>query len=629
MNFPKEYLKLLVCPVCKRDLLPSNIKFLGNEAISGYLDCVFCGESFKIHEGIPYLIPKIFKNHPKYKEWKEKQKLGEISYLEDEKYYKKYSDIIAREFAKWANFRGIILDIGCGMWSLPAYAEDIQPPNVFIGIDPLRGRPKKFPFVIAVGEYLPFREGQFDQCICATSLDHAPDPLRIILEAKRVLKDKGEIFIWTGIFGKYKLKYKIIKFFHLIREKGFTFASKKFLEHFVDTFKKTILLSLNKPVDKLHFHYFFEKDIKNLIEKSGMKIKSKKLIDNSLFIKAQKIKILHAPVNVGGQPWIISRSERKLNYQSDCMIFRSSWLNYPSDYNLNLSRKNYIGNFLKLLIFFFRAIRRYDVFHFYYGKSILPFYLDLPILKLLGKKIFFTFQGSDIRRRGYFSKHFGVDIYKDCKELTHKKFFDIFRFLRLKIALFFANKTFVLNPDLKLISPSSELLPYANINLEEWISTKQKKQRNYLIILHAPTNRGIKGTKYLIETISRLKKEGYSVELKLVEGVEHNRVKKIYDDADIVVDQLLIGWYGGFAVEAMALGKPVVCYLNESLFHLVPWAKEIPIVNASLTTLYDKLKWLIENPQERERLGEEGRKFVEKWHNPIKIAKKIIEFYEK
>ena len=226
-------------------------------------------------------------------------------------------------------------------------------------------------------------------------------------------------------------------------------------------------------------------------------------------------------------------------------------------------------------------------------------------------------------------KRFKTDVYKDCKDIRHKKIFDFFRLLRLKITVFFANKTFVLNPDLKLISSSSELMPYGNVDLNEWSSIGFKRKDNSLIILHAPTNRSIKGTKYLVEAVSKLKKEGYSVRLKLLEGIKHNRMKEFCRDADIVVDQLLIGWYGGFAVETMALGKPVVCYLNEDLFYLVPWAGDIPIVNANTANLYDKLKWLIENPKERERIGRMGREFVEKWHDPVKIAEKLTKLYEK
>ena len=68
-----------------------------------------------------------------------------------------------------------------------------------------------------------------------------------------------------------------------------------------------------------------------------------------------------------------------------------------------------------------------------------------------------------------------------------------------------------------------------------------------------------------------------------------------YRDADIVVDQLLAGWYGGFAVEAMALGKPVIAYLRESDLHHVPAgdARGVAADPSHPTSIYDVLKdWL-------------------------------------
>ena len=37
---------------------------------------------------------------------------------------------------------------------------------------------------------------------------------------------------------------------------------------------------------------------------------------------------------------------------------------------------------------------------------------------------------------------------------------------------------------------------------------------------------------------------------------------KIYEEADIVIDQVLIGWYGGFGVEVMKMGKPLAVYIR-------------------------------------------------------------------
>ena len=56
--------------------------------------------------------------------------------------------------------------------------------------------------------------------------------------------------------------------------------------------------------------------------------------------------------------------------------------------------------------------------------------------------------------------------------------------------------------------------------------------------------------------------EQLPVELDIVEGVPHDEARERYARADIVVDQLNAGWHGVFALEAMALGKPVVAHLK-------------------------------------------------------------------
>ena len=57
--------------------------------------------------------------------------------------------------------------------------------------------------------------------------------------------------------------------------------------------------------------------------------------------------------------------------------------------------------------------------------------------------------------------------------------------------------------------------------------------------------------------------EGLDADLELVEGLHHDEAFERYRAADIVVDQLNAGWYGLFAIEAMALGKPVVTFLHD------------------------------------------------------------------
>jgi glycosyltransferase involved in cell wall biosynthesis len=116
----------------------------------------------------------------------------------------------------------------------------------------------------------------------------------------------------------------------------------------------------------------------------------------------------------------------------------------------------------------------------------------------------------------------------------------------------------------------------------------------------------------------------------LVENLPHTQVKDIMQAADLVIDQLLVGWYGAVAVEAMALGKPVVCYVREEDLRFIPkrMEEDLPIINANPGNLYHVLDRHINNRKNLSLIGEESRSYVERYHDPIKIAQQMKELYE-
>jgi glycosyltransferase involved in cell wall biosynthesis len=130
-----------------------------------------------------------------------------------------------------------------------------------------------------------------------------------------------------------------------------------------------------------------------------------------------------------------------------------------------------------------------------------------------------------------------------------------------------------------------------------------------------------------------LRQEGVDFELLLVENLRRDEARRLYERADLVVDQLLTGWYGGFAVEAMCLAKPVVCYIRDGDMAPLPQdlVAELPIIRATPATLGQVLRyWLAPARRERLReLGERSREFAERWHDPKKIAAQTAGDYER
>ena len=158
------------------------------------------------------------------------------------------------------------------------------------------------------------------------------------------------------------------------------------------------------------------------------------------------------------------------------------------------------------------------------------------------------------------------------------------------------------------------------------IKVHAPEPRQTIKILHAPNHRNIKGTPFVIQAADRLISEGYPVELVLAERRSNNEILALIHDADIVVDQLVIGWYGMFGVEAMAHGRPVICYLREDLCSLFKFAgvmdpEDPPVLNTNYGSIYEQLKLLVESKDIRLTLGARGRQYIEKWHSTEALGK--------
>jgi hypothetical protein len=141
--------------------------------------------------------------------------------------------------------------------------------------------------------------------------------------------------------------------------------------------------------------------------------------------------------------------------------------------------------------------------------------------------------------------------------------------------------------------------------------------------------RNIKGSPYILAAIDRLQREGYPVEYMSIENKPSNQMRYYQAQADIVVEQLIYGWWGSTGVETMALGKPVVCYLRpawkEFFLKAFPEYAGLPIVEADTETIYDVLKELVVDEGLRRRKGKESRTFAEAHFDPERNTRALAD----
>ncbi|MBN2452719.1 MAG: glycosyltransferase family 4 protein [Candidatus Omnitrophica bacterium] len=358
-------------------------------------------------------------------------------------------------------------------------------------------------------------------------------------------------------------------------------------------------------------------------------------------------RILHAPVIVINQQWVISRAQRELGYRSDFMVFnadRKELRVRDCDYNFHFDRGDMsfrpgrILGTLKFLIrfsvFFISALFKYDVFHFhsesFFGSRSS---LDLMILRLFRKKIVFQYWGCDIRLKTISQLSEDHSTCDDCiricqnsrklrDNLTHVKYADFRVYGGSDAIRMVPDALYIpLAIDLKYWHPS-EVIPSEH---------RLPEAKGAVRILHPFENskaRGDqKGTRFIKKAVEELKGEGYNIEFIFVDNVPYEAMKYYYQQADIVVVQLLMGTYSGVSVEAMAMGKPVVCYLNKDALRLLP--KDNPIVNANPENIKEALKGLITDKARRVELGIKSRRHIEKYHDALKLAQEYIGLYNK
>ncbi|MDA8109530.1 MAG: glycosyltransferase family 1 protein [Betaproteobacteria bacterium] len=372
------------------------------------------------------------------------------------------------------------------------------------------------------------------------------------------------------------------------------------------------------------------------------------------------VRVLHAPLLMGGHPQELVRAERALGLHSRAVSLTPTRFGFAIDEVLWRGDESLVAREAKRWRLVWRALRNYDVAHFNFGRSILPCastaghkpeYVhggltaalarayaravcqkDLWLLKRAGKAIFVTYQGDDARQGDYCRAHFPIHFANEVGADYYPVGSDEAK--RRRIAVFdrFADGIYALNPDLLHVLPRrAQFLPYSNINPDDWRPVPPTGSSRKTVV-HAPTHREVKGTRYVVEAMARLRAEGFAADLVLVEKQPHREARAAYGRADIVVDQLLAGWYGGLAVEALALGKPVVAYIRSEDLHFVPdrMREELPVVRAEPGTIYEVLRTLLSRPAaELSALGARGRSYVERWHHPRAIAQRLKSDYER
>ncbi len=304
---------------------------------------------------------------------------------------------------------------------------------------------------------------------------------------------------------------------------------------------------------------------------------------------------------------------------------------YATDYTYTceVQKRSALYVYCYTTAFFIRALFRYHIFHFISGETILPWKLrgfELACYKLLGKKIIMHFVGSDIRSEEYLKeKNDHLQAYLKGEYTLKTPVSSAIQKKLIEQARKNAATLIVSTPDLLEIIPEATYLPvfldFGHFIYDE--SEKTSKTRNTVSILHSPSATKTKGSGHLDRIFENLKEEfGDSIEfitpaskLKEIKSYPTTRYDLLnrMAESDIVIDQLVIGWYGLKAVEALMLDCEVVCFIENDLLKYLP--AEAPLVNANILNAESRIRELIRQILSGKSMSPNKQEYVRTHHN--------------
>jgi glycosyltransferase involved in cell wall biosynthesis len=318
-----------------------------------------------------------------------------------------------------------------------------------------------------------------------------------------------------------------------------------------------------------------------------------------------------------------SHALRALGYESRTCVFGHYAINERSDFD------RYYDEFLpgglaydplRAYAVFFWVLRNSDVYLSYFDGGFLRGTalrrLELPLLRLAGKRIVVSPYGGDIAVPG----HLGVAeqrLLEDYPSIAvegarvQRRVREFARWADLVIR----NYQYGFMPRWDVLWPTQ-----IAIDADHWRASPPPGdgdgRSGEVVVVHAPNHRRIKGSDRLIEVVERLAGEGLQVRLELIEQRPNEEVRAAIMRSDLVADQFVAG-YALFAIEGMAAARPVLSAIG--------WmdadvrgdldARGLPIVDADLATLEARLRELVADPARRAALGEAGRRFVIENHS--------------
>jgi glycosyltransferase involved in cell wall biosynthesis len=200
------------------------------------------------------------------------------------------------------------------------------------------------------------------------------------------------------------------------------------------------------------------------------------------------LRVTHCPVNLAGVGWTNVQALRSRGVDARLVVFNTQpFRPDQADWDLRRPRKGLLRQQAVQWRALAKLLPKTDIFHFYFGLTLVPKKLQFPILKATRKKSLFHFLGADIRERPNEELLYGLKA--DARVVGSFAALDFIPY------------------DAEVLPPGIDLSEYEPVPPVE---------RERVRVVHAPSNKEKKGTEYVIEACKQL-----PVDLDVVHGVRN------------------------------------------------------------------------------------------------------------
>jgi glycosyltransferase involved in cell wall biosynthesis len=354
------------------------------------------------------------------------------------------------------------------------------------------------------------------------------------------------------------------------------------------------------------------------------------------------MRVFVGPGNTAGNAHYIARSLRRSGVHARSFVYRVHEFGYPVDREIMQFRSQKRKGLVKLInnrfvirpvnaiirfLFFVSVFFRYDLFYFISPVTFFHRHYDLPVLKLFGKRMAFFFPGCAEK-----NPHDSLNVmkYSDCWYCNDvkKQHFCLCNEPRRKKARI---RKFEKYADYIFSRPNtSGYLEHPEKAFPMWLMTDSPEEKVLLDkyddpplfkLMHFPSHRELKGTKYVEAAVSKLNGQ-YNIGY-VAKRMTNGEVLENLEKGHILIDQFT-HIFGLLAIEGMSRGCVVICRLED-------WAREcypdIPLVSCNPEDLGEVIKDLLKDPKRMKSIAERSVKWYKENATLEVVGKKMLKLF--